>query len=106
MKLTLCFFAICGAPSICSGAEFDRADESLIYCPSPEAPVRTELKPGYVLLSYTVEADGSVSEIKVVESKPAGMWEHSAISALASWKYKASLAAREKEHRFTFEIAE
>jgi protein TonB len=46
---------------------------------------------GYVLLHVQVLANGSVGELKVLEGKPAGMFEAAAKRAVSSWKYTPGL---------------
>ena len=46
---------------------------------------------GYVLLHVQVLADGRVGELKVLEGKPAGMFEAAAKRAVSSWKYAPGL---------------
>jgi protein TonB len=41
---------------------------------------------GEVVLTFTIETDGSVADIKVVSSKPEGMFDRAAITALESAK--------------------
>ena len=45
---------------------------------------------GSVVLSFDVEADGSVSNVEVVNAKPAYTFDKSAKTALEQWRYKAS----------------
>ena len=43
---------------------------------------------GWVKVRFTVEADGSVSSPKVVESKPPRVFDSSALRAIKKWKFK------------------
>jgi len=43
---------------------------------------------GYVIVEYTVSIDGQVVDPVVVESEPAGVFDTSAMVAVASWVYK------------------
>ncbi|MBV2130245.1 TonB family protein [Arsukibacterium indicum] len=43
---------------------------------------------GFVELQFNVEADGSTSNIQVIEAKPKRVFEQEAIRALARWKYQ------------------
>lgn len=43
---------------------------------------------GYVQLEITVNADGTVRNAKVIDSKPKGLFEASAVSAVYKWKFK------------------
>jgi TonB family protein len=42
---------------------------------------------GSVLLSYTVDAKGSTRDVQVLQSTPAGVFDHSAMTAVKRWKY-------------------
>ena len=44
---------------------------------------------GYVTLSYAVSTEGVVSQVAVVESQPAGVFDAAAIAAVQRWRYKA-----------------
>ena len=43
---------------------------------------------GYVVIEYTVSINGVVLNPKVVDSEPVGVFETSALVAIASWVYK------------------
>lgn len=43
---------------------------------------------GYVIVEFTVSKSGAVKDPKVVESKPEGIFERSALEAAAKFKYK------------------
>ena len=42
---------------------------------------------GSVLLSFTVDARGNTSDVEVLQSTPAGVFDHAAVSAVKRWKY-------------------
>lgn len=42
---------------------------------------------GWVLVEFSIETDGSISEIVVLDSSPAGVFEKSATRAVRRWKY-------------------
>jgi len=42
---------------------------------------------GSVTMSFSINTDGSVDNIEIIESTPNGMFEKSSIKALAKWKY-------------------
>jgi periplasmic protein TonB len=42
---------------------------------------------GSVLLSFTVDAKGNTSDVQVLQSTPAGVFDRAAVSAVRRWKY-------------------
>ncbi|KGJ89435.1 energy transducer TonB [Thalassotalea sp. ND16A] len=56
----------------------------------------TDLTNGYVLLSFTIEKNGKVSEVFAEEAYPKGIFEKSAINAVKKWKY-AQIDQKEKQ---------
>jgi TonB family protein len=60
------------------------------YAPDPEFPelAREQDLSGYVDLEFTVNADGSVADVTVLKSRPAGVFEKSAVAAVRQWRYR------------------
>ena len=58
--------------------------------PPPVYPdaLRGDKIKGSVELQYTVMADGSVSDFRVIESKPQGVFDDIAVKAIQSWSFK------------------
>ena len=56
----------------------------------PEYPERAAARgvEGYVIMEFTITETGSVTNIKVVEANPPGMFDRAAIRAMERWKYK------------------
>lgn len=46
---------------------------------------------GNVILAFDVEADGSVSSVRVLESAPPDVFDQTAIAALKRWRYKPAM---------------
>lgn len=65
---------------------------------------------GYVIVEFTVNKIGAVQDPIVVEAKPEGMFEQSAIDAVMKFKYKARVINGEPtavsgvQNRITFEL--
>ena len=59
---------------------------------APEFPRAAERRgiEGFVVLEYTVLADGKVENPVVVEANPAGIFDSAAIKAVSKWKYQAA----------------
>jgi TonB family protein len=60
------------------------------YAPDPEFPelAREQDLSGYVDLEFTVNSDGSVADVAVLKSRPAGVFEKSAVAAVSQWRYR------------------
>ena len=43
---------------------------------------------GWVLLRFTVLPNGTVADVEIKESRPAGVFDASAVEALRQWKYE------------------
>lgn len=63
----------------------------LIKGADPQYPVEARQAgvQGFVTVSYAVSAAGVVSNVAVVESQPAGVFDAVTISAVQRWRYKA-----------------
>lgn len=64
---------------------------------------------GWVRLHFTVLPDGSVANVKVVGSSPAGVFDASAVRAVSKWRFKPRVidgvaVAREAEQRLEFKL--
>ena len=64
---------------------------------------------GYVILEFTIEADGSVSDAEVVESQPRRVFDRNAIRAIYKWKFKPRVVdgrpvARRASTRIDFQV--
>jgi protein TonB len=59
----------------------------------PRYPHRARMlkKQGYVKLQFTIDTNGLVKNIQVIESKPKGFFENSAKQSLSSWKFKPKI---------------
>jgi len=90
------------AVSVAQERNCDMDDVDLLDCPVVEAPRVTELKGGFVELSFTVQQDGSVYELQVVDSAGDKRWIDAATATLSRWKFRASDEPVAKVQRFTF----
>lgn len=65
---------------------------------------------GWVIVSFTVTTDGSVRNPKVVDGKPKGVFDQSAINAVMKFKYKPRMVAGQAvevqgvQNKFTFKL--
>lgn len=66
---------------------------------------------GWVEIEFTIEADGSVSSPKIIDSQPRRMFDRNAIRAIYKWKFKPRIVngkpvARRATQRLEFSITE
>ncbi len=64
---------------------------------------------GYVVIEFTIEPDGSVSNPKILESQPRRMFDRSAVRAIYKWKFKPRIVdgkpvARRATQRLNFDL--
>lgn len=64
---------------------------------------------GYVLVEFTIEPDGSVSDCKILESQPRRMFDRNAVRAIYKWKFKPRIVngkpvARRATQRLDFNL--
>ncbi|MFT7674993.1 MAG: protein TonB, partial [Gammaproteobacteria bacterium] len=63
---------------------------------------------GYVVVEYTISSSGQVINVKVIEAKPKGVFDKSAIAAAKRFKYKPRkvdgkhVAVNGVKNKFTF----
>ncbi|CAI0806495.1 MULTISPECIES: TonB family protein [Serratia] len=43
---------------------------------------------GYVKVRFDVGIDGKISEVRIIDSKPRGLFDDKAIIAMAQWRYE------------------
>lgn len=54
----------------------------------PAWPASAGRVEGWVRLHFTLQPDGTVTDIEIKEAHPAGIFESSAVEALRQWKYE------------------
>ena len=62
-------------------------------------------------IEFTIEADGSVADPKIIDSNPRRMFDRNAIRAIYKWKFKPRIidgkpVARRARQRLEFNITE
>lgn len=48
-------------------------------------------KEGYVTMIFTINPDGTVRNVKVIDSKPKGLFDSAAVRSIKKWKFKPKL---------------
>ncbi len=67
---------------------------------------------GYVVLSYGVNVNGEVIDIRIVESDPAGVFDSAAVETVSSWRFSAkivdgvALPSRDVISRISFTLSD
>lgn len=80
-------------------------DPDLIHCPPAQAPRIAELKSGFVVVSFTILPDGTVSSAEVVDADERGKWNSAAVEAVSHWRFKPSGEESHKSKRLEFGLA-
>jgi len=88
-------------------AEFVSGDD-----PNYPAEAREKHMEGYVVVEYTVSAEGAVADARVVEAQPPQVFDQAALEAVARWRYTpryvngAPAAATGVRSTLTFKLGE
>lgn len=77
------------APAPAVPAAMDVTPAKILKRVAPVPPVSIAARPGgYVVVSYTVSAEGRVTDLTVVESSPNGVFDGAAQAAVRKWVYE------------------
>lgn len=76
-----------GGPAVATGMDSDLVPLQRVNPVYPQDARRNKIE-GYVKLELIVAPDGSVRSAKVVESKPKGLFDASAVTAVLKWRFK------------------
>ena len=93
MRLTLLIlflFYICNASSLEIKSWKTSQGSLVMYYNTPEIPMAARRKAitGFVKVRYLINEDGRVERLKVIESKPKGVFESGVLAALGQWTYE------------------
>ncbi len=67
---------------------------------------------GYVMVAYDVDIDGTVSNVRVVEAVPPGVFDEAALAAVRTWRFHAAsdhgelVPAKDRISRVKFRLGE
>jgi TonB family protein len=76
-------------PTLSSGQDVVSASTlKRTYTTTPAWPESAAGVEGWVLLRFTLLPNGTVTDVEVTESHPAGLFEASAVEALRQWKFE------------------
>ena len=71
-----------------------------VYTPAPKYPTDVQGKVhGWVELEFTINVDGSITDMRVLDSQPKGVFDSAAMHAVHDWVYKPATlnGARERK---------
>lgn len=69
----------------------------------PESAYRRGIE-GWVQVVFTVNTEGRVQDIKIVDAQPKGVFEAAAVSGVSTWLYERSDVAREVTQKIEFKL--
>ncbi|MFA5685191.1 MAG: energy transducer TonB [Lysobacteraceae bacterium] len=72
------------------------------FNPNYSARARRQGISGWVVIAFTIQADGSVDDLKVMAAEPTGMFERDSVRALEKWKFEPSGRTHRAQQRFDF----
>ncbi|QKJ21857.1 energy transducer TonB [Poseidonibacter lekithochrous] len=74
---------------------------------NPKYPRRAKMKKqaGSVQLAFDIDKEGLVSNVKILDSNPKGVFEKSSIRAIKKWKFKPNEFERTASITFNFRLA-
>jgi protein TonB len=59
---------------------------------------------GTVIVGFTINPDGSTAELEVLDARPAGVFDRSALEAVARWRFAPQPEPRKDSTKFEFEL--
>lgn len=88
------------------------ADAIPLFKMAPQYPERAAARgiEGYVVMEFTITETGAVTNIKVIEAQPPGMFERAAVKTMEKWKYKPKIVDGKPvqrhgvQNKITFEL--
>ena len=94
------------APVLADASDSSNAELAPLQIVPPAYPPRAMVAgiEGTVELSYRIGADGSVSQVRVLQARPAGLFEDAAKTALGAWRFPAAAAGQTRTQNFAFTL--
>ena len=68
----------------------------------PIEAIRQSIPSGYVRARITIDANGNVSDVTILESRPISAFAREARITAQQWKYNPGAAGRTQEVEFSF----
>lgn len=84
-------FSALALAGIAAAPTADAQEPKLVKAVPPEYPRAAERRQleGYVLVAFSVDANGKVSGAEVVDADPQGVFDRSAIEAVEQWRFES-----------------
>jgi protein TonB len=70
--------------------------------PYPPAALRQKLS-GEVIVSFVVNTDGSVGQVRVVSAKPRGVFDRGVVQTVGRWRFQPVDSPQSASRTITFE---
>jgi protein TonB len=76
-----------------------------VSTPQPAYPPQAQRSgtKGQVVVSFTVNPDGSVGDINIVSAKPRGVFERNVQAAVKRWRFQPIAGSQQVTRTFDFE---
>lgn len=82
-------------PMVQIAGKADAKEPKIKFMPQYPAEAAARKIEGYVTLSYTIGRDGSVQNLKVVDSSPANVFDEAAKTAVSKWAFASGKSSTE-----------
>ncbi|MCS4320744.1 TonB family protein [Serratia sp. BIGb0234] len=92
---------LCLTPALAIGAT--QAPHAIIKT-APVYPEQALSKStsGVVKVKYDIEHDGTVSHVRIVQAKPAGVFDEAVLTAMKSWRFERDQPVKDREFTINF----
>jgi protein TonB len=76
-----------------------------VSTPQPAYPPQAQRSgtKGQVVVSFTVNPDGSVGDVNIVSAKPRGVFERNVQTAVKKWRFQPIAGSQQVTRTFDFE---
>jgi len=85
----------------------DAPQRDAVHVEAPEYPRGAERRnvEGYVVVSYSIDASGSVVGAEIAEAQPEGIFDRSALRAVERWRFSEAASQTDgHQTRLNFEL--
>jgi protein TonB len=88
--VTVVLLNLSGASFTTAEAQVSASDLVVLKRVAPEYPRRAAMAgiEGSVTMRFTINSDGSVSDVQVVEAQPRRVFDRAAVAAISDWEFE------------------